>query len=415
MIERKKKTMLVSSMDHLNYYSLSNQKEAVANGPYLDMRPVPPSSGPGGSNNNNNNNEMNSAPVQIPQYHLQPPSTGPKPSNNIVVEETPTGSTNSSYVNNDSSPKNSTKSSLYKTELCKRYSEFGNCRYGAKCQFAHGIGELRHVVRHPKYKTTKCKSYWGTGRCPYGSRCRFVHEEIELLSNPQYASSMKNSYGNETEINPHRVSPPKEAGSHGNNNYLYMDHHSPSNDVLIRTGSEPTFNLNSSSWMARSPEVDSTNLLNHNNNNNNMSKNSGSETKPRAPSYPDLQNAIEALMKFSLNTPEYESNIGTIKSNPQESTSVENLSKSPDYSLGSDELWKDFPQIKTSDDELNLSEPSGGASSSSSQLQWPSSSGLGLDLNNTPLESSGESSNPAAASKSSNGGSPRLSVFEKFT
>ncbi|DAZ94327.1 TPA: hypothetical protein N0F65_012130 [Lagenidium giganteum] len=34
------------------------------------------------------------------------------------------------YMNEENSPKNGTKSSLYKTELCKRFSEFGNCRYG---------------------------------------------------------------------------------------------------------------------------------------------------------------------------------------------------------------------------------------------------------------------------------------------
>lgn len=70
------------------------------------------------------------------------------------------------------------KTTLYKTELCKRYSETGLCRYGTKCQFAHGMNELRNVLRHPKYKTTKCNSYWTTGTCPYGSRCRFLHDEM---------------------------------------------------------------------------------------------------------------------------------------------------------------------------------------------------------------------------------------------
>jgi hypothetical protein len=32
---------------------------------------------------------------------------------------------------------------LYKTELCRGYSRDGACRYGANCQFAHGIEELR--------------------------------------------------------------------------------------------------------------------------------------------------------------------------------------------------------------------------------------------------------------------------------
>lgn len=31
---------------------------------------------------------------------------------------------------------------LYKTELCRSYSEFGVCKYGLRCQYAHGLEEL---------------------------------------------------------------------------------------------------------------------------------------------------------------------------------------------------------------------------------------------------------------------------------
>lgn len=63
----------------------------------------------------------------------------------------------------------------YKTELCKSFNETGNCRYGTKCQFAHGKEEVRSVLRHPKYKTETCKTFHTTGTCPYGIRCRFIH------------------------------------------------------------------------------------------------------------------------------------------------------------------------------------------------------------------------------------------------
>eukprot|EP00026_Physarum_polycephalum_P010541 Phypoly_transcript_10707.p1 GENE.Phypoly_transcript_10707~~Phypoly_transcript_10707.p1 ORF type:complete len:341 (+),score=73.09 Phypoly_transcript_10707:152-1024(+) len=63
----------------------------------------------------------------------------------------------------------------YKTELCKSYTETGNCRYGTKCQFAHGKEEIRPILRHPKYKTEICKTFHTTGTCPYGMRCRFIH------------------------------------------------------------------------------------------------------------------------------------------------------------------------------------------------------------------------------------------------
>jgi len=46
-----------------------------------------------------------------------------------------------------------TKQNLYKTEFCQSWMETGICRYGNKCQFAHGKEELRPVIRHPKYKT----------------------------------------------------------------------------------------------------------------------------------------------------------------------------------------------------------------------------------------------------------------------
>ncbi|KAJ7304000.1 hypothetical protein JRQ81_011518 [Phrynocephalus forsythii] len=73
-------------------------------------------------------------------------------------------------------------SSRYKTELCRTYSETGRCKYGAKCQFAHGPSELRSVSRHPKYKTELCHKFYLQGECPYGSRCHFIHypDEAQL-------------------------------------------------------------------------------------------------------------------------------------------------------------------------------------------------------------------------------------------
>eukprot|EP00736_Rhodelphis_marinus_P009534 Rmarinus@m.27288 len=68
------------------------------------------------------------------------------------------------------------KGSLYKTEMCRSWIETGgHCRYGPKCQFAHGMEELRFVQRHPKYKTESCRTFHSLGTCPYGRRCRFIH------------------------------------------------------------------------------------------------------------------------------------------------------------------------------------------------------------------------------------------------
>ena len=65
----------------------------------------------------------------------------------------------------------------YKTELCRPFEETGSCKYGLKCQFAHGSKELRTLQRHPKYKTELCRTFHTTGFCPYGPRCHFVHHD----------------------------------------------------------------------------------------------------------------------------------------------------------------------------------------------------------------------------------------------
>lgn len=69
----------------------------------------------------------------------------------------------------------------YKTEMCRQYSENGECKYGDKCQFAHGLNELKDVNRHPKYKTDFCKTFHSKGFCPYGPRCHFIHDTNDKL------------------------------------------------------------------------------------------------------------------------------------------------------------------------------------------------------------------------------------------
>lgn len=67
----------------------------------------------------------------------------------------------------------------YKTELCRPFLEYNHCRYGDKCQFAHGKSDLRTPQRHPRYKTELCRTYHSQGYCPYGARCHFIHSTIE--------------------------------------------------------------------------------------------------------------------------------------------------------------------------------------------------------------------------------------------
>ena len=96
--------------------------------------------------------------------------------------------TSSSCSTSTSAAQSKVNTSRYKTELCRPFSEHGTCKYGEKCQFAHGQAELRSVTRHPKYKTDLCKTYHSVGFCPYGPRCHFVHNLDEVTNGKQMAT-----------------------------------------------------------------------------------------------------------------------------------------------------------------------------------------------------------------------------------
>merc|ERR1711936_675510 len=93
--------------------------------------------------------------------------------NNSDSHSSASSTTSSSSTGTSAASKVNT--SRYKTELCRPFSEHGTCKYGEKCQFAHGQAELRSVSRHPKYKTDLCRTYHSVGFCPYGPRCHFIH------------------------------------------------------------------------------------------------------------------------------------------------------------------------------------------------------------------------------------------------
>jgi butyrate response factor 1 len=86
----------------------------------------------------------------------------------IVVQHTNTTDNNVQY-------QTSTRD-RYKTELCRSWEETNFCRYGDKCQFAHGRHEIREVTRHHKYKSELCNNYHYEGTCMYGIRCCFIHK-----------------------------------------------------------------------------------------------------------------------------------------------------------------------------------------------------------------------------------------------
>ncbi|XP_072742628.1 uncharacterized protein Tis11 [Anoplolepis gracilipes] len=93
--------------------------------------------------------------------------------------------------------------SRYKTELCRPYEESGSCKYGDKCQFAHGYGELRNLARHPKYKTELCRTFHTIGFCPYGPRCHFIHNfEEARIHNQKVSAQLGSTQPNIIGLNP---------------------------------------------------------------------------------------------------------------------------------------------------------------------------------------------------------------------
>ena len=78
------------------------------------------------------------------------------------------------------------KDPKYKTELCQKYMETGNCPYGIKCRFAHGKKELISKIIGINYKKKPCKKFNQFGFCPYGSRCNFLHNEKKNFNLPFY-------------------------------------------------------------------------------------------------------------------------------------------------------------------------------------------------------------------------------------
>ncbi|KTA95117.1 mRNA decay factor CTH1 [Nakaseomyces glabratus] len=64
---------------------------------------------------------------------------------------------------------------LYKTELCETFTTKGFCKYGNKCQFAHGLQELKLKKTSNNFRTKPCINWDKLGYCPYGKRCCFKH------------------------------------------------------------------------------------------------------------------------------------------------------------------------------------------------------------------------------------------------
>ena len=93
-----------------------------------------------------------------------------------------------------------TDKTKYKTEMCKNWIEIGVCRYGNKCQFAHGDYELidKQLPQNAKYKSKSCNTFNEKLFCPYGKRCLFRHDDRQMEELERYYYFFKVNYFPET-------------------------------------------------------------------------------------------------------------------------------------------------------------------------------------------------------------------------
>lgn len=124
--------------------------------------------------------------------------------------------------------------SRYKTELCRPYEESGSCKYGDKCQFAHGYGELRNLARHPKYKTELCRTFHTIGFCPYGPRCHFIHNfEEARIHNQKVSAQLGSTQPNIVGLNPLMSAAAAAAVASATNNGTAANNNATANNVSV--------------------------------------------------------------------------------------------------------------------------------------------------------------------------------------
>lgn len=169
-----------------------------------------------------------STPAQQGTSVAVPPAGGPNDTNVPNVHQVTAAiggmaigkaasSENSSGTSGTES-QNSVRPSNYKTRLCMKWQQQGECAFGARCNFAHGAEEMRshhqnneaaghHAQHHAQHhtpfhaqhnsryhqptktvnenrKTRLCTKWHQYGVCPYAEKCNFAHGVHELKSPP---------------------------------------------------------------------------------------------------------------------------------------------------------------------------------------------------------------------------------------
>ena len=79
----------------------------------------------------------------------------------------------------------------WKTEICRNWEMYGECKYGNYCAFAHGDSELKTRKLSFNYKTKACKQFFELGYCSYGIRCQFSHKKEDFIREKNKINGIK--------------------------------------------------------------------------------------------------------------------------------------------------------------------------------------------------------------------------------
>ena len=84
------------------------------------------------------------------------------------------------YIEKDKKEEYNNFKTKWKTEICRYWEMYGECKFGNNCAFAHGDSELKQRKLTLNYKTKPCKQFFELGYCSYGTRCQFSHKKMDL-------------------------------------------------------------------------------------------------------------------------------------------------------------------------------------------------------------------------------------------
>ena len=98
------------------------------------------------------------------------------------------------YIEKDKNEEYNNFKTKWKTEICRYWEMYGECKFGDSCAFAHGDSELKKRKMTYNYKTKPCKQFFELGYCSYGCRCQFSHKKEDLKKEDGNNSDNEVSY-----------------------------------------------------------------------------------------------------------------------------------------------------------------------------------------------------------------------------